>query len=176
MPLDVGELLSTGTALCHNFMSHSRKLAQQCCTRNKLVIGCIDRSSANISFVPNSPVPYNCLQISRQPIMDHTIANKYYRDLQMGGEHILNRCCSKISLEVWNPKDLEKKAGAKVVQQNPQKDWLGYKHKWGSLWTQWRIFGFYSTLFLPKFSHIEIFLEFNYITRRFLTVVSRQTF
>ena len=33
-------------------------------TRNKLVIGCIDPSSANISFVLN-PVPYNCLQISR---------------------------------------------------------------------------------------------------------------
>ena len=58
---------------CHNFMSHSGKLAQQCnveCralvrpTRNKLVIGCIDPSSANISFVLN-PVPYNCLQISR---------------------------------------------------------------------------------------------------------------
>ena len=32
-------------------------------TRNKLVIGCIDRSSANISFVLNS-APYNCLHIS----------------------------------------------------------------------------------------------------------------
>ena len=36
-----------------------------CATRNKLVIGRIDRSSANISFVLNSAAPYNCLQISR---------------------------------------------------------------------------------------------------------------
>ena len=36
-----------------------------CPTRNKLVIGRIDRSSANISFVLNSAAPYNCLQISR---------------------------------------------------------------------------------------------------------------
>ena len=36
-----------------------------CATRNKLVIGRIDRSSANISFVLNSAAPYNCLQISQ---------------------------------------------------------------------------------------------------------------
>ena len=120
----------------------------------------------------------------------HTIAYKYHGSLlwiiqlptNITGtcrwvvNIFLTDAVAKYHLRCEIQKIWTEKVGAKVIQQNPQKDWLGYKHKWGSLWTQWRIFGFYSTLFLPKFSHIEIFLEFNYITRRFLTVVSRQTF
>ena len=70
MSLDVGELLSTGTApcivatiLCLILENWPNSVAGRFSTRNKLVIGCIDRSSANISFVLNS-APYNCLQIS----------------------------------------------------------------------------------------------------------------
>ena len=98
------ELLSTGTApcivatiLCLILENWHNSVAGRFSTRNKLVIGCIDRSSANISFVLNS-APYNCLQISWLPIMDPTIANKYYGDLQMDGQHIPSRC-SLVKLE-----------------------------------------------------------------------------